>query len=54
MFTNNMDSVHYGEILYDYLFPYIAEKFDDPSVVVLHQDNGKFNLLCYVIFENLN
>ena len=37
-----MNSVIYGEILYDKLIPYIAAKFDQVSDVVLHQDNGKF------------
>ena len=46
-FTNNMDALHYRQIICDFLFPFIAANYSIYEVV-LHQDNDPkhSSLLC--------
>ena len=51
-FTNNMDALHYRQIICDFLFPFIAANYSIYEVV-LHQDNDPkhSSLLCKGILE---
>ena len=37
MFKTNMDADTYNQIMHEFLFPFIADKYD--FNIVLHQDN---------------